>query len=167
MLYCVLGFELNNECGDEAIKAMKLKVTASKLMIFLVLLTLSGCTDSEGIGTSQKNAPANLAIGTVEVKIVFGSERESIQGEVDCMGDSTVFSVLQAAADEMGFAVESTGVLKGDKFITSIGGVENLAGDGKNWIYRVNGVLGDKGSGVFAVKPQDKVVWSFGKYEPE
>ena len=43
----------------------------------------------------------------------------------------------------------------------------NLAGDGKNWIYRVNGVLGDKGSGVFAVKPQDKAVWSFGKYEPE
>ncbi len=146
---------------------MKLKVTASKLMIFVALLTLSGCADSEGIGTNQKNASANLAIGSVEVKIVFGSDREAIQSEVDCMGDSTVYSVLRAASDKMGFAVESTGVLKGDKFITSIGGVENLAGDGGNWIYRVNGVLGDKGSGAFAVKPSDKVVWSFGKYEPE
>lgn len=145
----------------------KLKVTASKLLVFVVLLALSGCSNSNGKGSGEENSPADLAIGTVDVEIVFGAEREAIQSQVDCMNDSTVFSVLQAASNKGGFAFESTGVLKGDKFITSIGGVKNLAGDGKNWIYRVNGELGDKGSGVFAVKPQDRVVWSFGKYEPE
>ena len=136
-------------------------------MVFVVLLAISGCSDSNGKGAGQENSLADLAVGTVEVEIVFGADREAIQSKVDCLNDSTVFSVLQAASDQSGFAFESTGVLKGDKFITSIGGVKNLAGDGKNWIYRVNGDLGDKGSGVFAVKPQDRIVWSFGKYEPE
>lgn len=146
---------------------MKQRITVAKLLVFAALLALSGCTDSAGVGTNQQSSTPDLAIGTVQVEIMFGSDRESIQSEVDCMNDSTVFSVLQAASDRAEFVFESTGVLKGDKFITSIGGVKNLAGDGKNWIYRVNGELGDKGAGVFAVKPQDRVVWSFGKYEPE
>jgi hypothetical protein len=146
---------------------MKLKLAVSRLLIFGFLLALSGCTDSEGNGTNKNNSTTDLAIGTVQVEIRFGSGREGIQNQVDCMNDSTVYSVLQAASDKGEFAFESTGLLKGDKFITSIGGVDNLAGGGRNWIYRVNGVLGDKGAGVFAVKPQDRVVWSFGKYESE
>ena len=152
---------------EKASKLMKLRLAASKLLIFGFLLALSGCTDSEGNGTNKNNSTTDLAIGTVEVEIRFGSDREGIQSQVDCMNDSTVFSVLQTASIKGGFTFESTGVWESDKFITSIGGVDNLAGDGENWIYRVNGVLGDKGAGVFAVKPQDRIVWSFGTYEPE
>lgn len=146
---------------------MKLKLAASGLLIFGFLLALTGCTDSGGNGTNKNNSTTDLAIGTVQVEIRFGSDREVIQSQVDCMNDSTVYSVLQAASIKGGFTFESTGLLKGDKFITSIGGVDKLSGDGKNWIYRVNGVLGDKGAGMFAVKPQDRIAWSFGKYEPE
>jgi len=146
---------------------MKLKLAASGLLMFGVLLALTGCKDLEGNRANQNKSKTDLAIGTVQVEIVFGSNREGIQSQVDCMSDSTVYSVLQAASDKGGFAFESTGLLQGDKFINSIGGVDNLASGGSNWIYRVNGVLGDKGAGVFSVKPQDRVVWSFGKYEPE
>lgn len=146
---------------------MKLKLAASGLLIFGFLLALTGCTDSGGNGTNKNNSTTDLAIGTVQVEIRFGSDREVIQSQVDCMNDSTVYSVLQAASIKGGFTFESTGLLKRDKFITSIGEVDKLSGDGKNWIYRVNGVLGDKGAGMFAVKPQDRIAWSFGKYEPE
>ena len=146
---------------------MKLKLAASGLLIFGFLLALMGCTDSGGNGTNKNNSTTDLAIGTVQVEIRFGSDREVIQSQVDCMNDSTVYSVLQAASIKGGFTFESTGLLKGDKFITSIGGVDKLSGDGKNWIYRVNGVLGDNGAGMFAVKPQDRIAWSFGMYEPE
>ena len=157
----------SSQWREKADETMKPRLAVARLLICGVLLVLSGCADSGGNGTNPKTANPNLVIGTVHVEILFGSDRSSIQNEVDCMNDTTVFSALQAAAEKGGYGFESTGVLKGDKFITSIGGVDNLAADGKNWIYQVNDVLGDKSSGVYAVQPEDRVVWSFGKYEPE
>ena len=63
---------------------------------------------------------------------------------------------------------ESTGREADKKFVTSIGGVDNLVAAGDNWVYRVNGKLGDKSSGLYPVEPGDELLWVFGKYsEPE
>ena len=61
---------------------------------------------------------------------------------------------------------EMTGGTDATTFIVSIGGVENEKSLGDNWVYRVNGKLGDKSAGLFQVQPGDQIEWSFGKYEP-
>ena len=49
----------------------------------------------------------------------------------------------------------------------TIGEAVDQASAGDNWVYRVNGVLGDKSSGLYRVNPGDHVIWGFGKYSAE
>jgi len=45
--------------------------------------------------------------------------------------------------------------------------IDDLAneGSGRNWIYRVNGKLADRGIGAFNLKLGDTVLWRFEKYQ--
>ena len=109
--------------------------------------------------------PKNVVvIGMVELEIEFNSDRENILCSVPCSADSTVYEVLEVARSQGDLDFSSTGQVAEMRFVKSIGGVENLAAAGDNWVYRVNGKLGDKSSGLFSVSPGDRVVWAFGKY---
>ncbi|MCA9270087.1 MAG: DUF4430 domain-containing protein, partial [Planctomycetales bacterium] len=50
-------------------------------------------------------------------------------------------------------------------FLTQIDDVANEGGAGKNWVYRVNGKLGDRSIGVQKLDKGDKVLWRFQAYE--
>lgn len=81
---------------------------------------------------------------------------------MDWQAEMTVFDVISRFSPSLD--VESTG--QGETlFVKSIAGQKNLGSAGDNWIYRVNGQLGDCSCGVYPVAAGDEVVWSFGKYE--
>ena len=121
-----------------------------------------GCNSESGSQAGQAVAvPASL--GKVTVTISFHSDRDDIEATVPCFDNSTAFSVLEQAAKENEFKVDSAG--KGEtRFVKAIAGVVNLRSEGDNWIYKVNDQLGDKSSGLYPVKPDDRIEWSFGKY---
>jgi len=48
--------------------------------------------------------------------------------------------------------------------VEQIGDLSNQ-GDGKNWIYSVNGKQGEVSSGIHVLKPSDAVLWKFQLYE--
>ncbi|MEE3372790.1 MAG: DUF4430 domain-containing protein [Planctomycetota bacterium] len=49
-------------------------------------------------------------------------------------------------------------------FLTAIDGLKN-EGQGKNWIYRVNGKLGDRSFAIQTLNPGDVTLWNFGQYK--
>ncbi len=48
--------------------------------------------------------------------------------------------------------------------VTQIGDLKNQ-GNGKNWIYAVNGKTAEVGAGTYALEPDDRVLWEFKEYE--
>lgn len=80
--------------------------------------------------------------------------------------DGMTVGDVMAAAKEQGlhYRVRGSGATA---FITEIEGVKNEGAAGRNWIYRVNGKLGDRSFAVFPVRPGDKVTWRFEAYRPE
>jgi hypothetical protein len=49
-------------------------------------------------------------------------------------------------------------------FIEKIDDLENQGAKGPNWIFRVNGKLGDRSYGVTTLNPGDTVLWKFDTY---
>ena len=49
--------------------------------------------------------------------------------------------------------------------LTKIDDLKNQGGRGENWIYRVNGKLGNRSFSTKKISPSDHVLWKFGKYE--
>lgn len=49
-------------------------------------------------------------------------------------------------------------------FIEAIDDLENRGANGPNWVFRVNGKLGDRSYAVTNVKPGDTVLWKFDTY---
>jgi hypothetical protein len=79
----------------------------------------------------------------------------------------TVLNMLESAAKQtpgVQYEIGGSGELT---ILNSIDGVENQGGgDGaKNWIFTVNGRLGDKSCAVARVEPSDAVLWKFDLYE--
>ncbi len=50
-------------------------------------------------------------------------------------------------------------------FLSQIDDVANEGGGGKNWVFRVNGKLGQRSCGIAELRSGDAVLWRFQKYE--
>jgi len=123
-------------------------------------VTLAGCGQPDMALLEPEDAKV---AGTVDLEIDFQSQREKIEVPIPCSADSTVFSILTRAKNLDDLDFESRGNGPASRFVTSIGGVENQAAAGDNWVFRVNGELADRGCGEVSVKPGDHVQWSFGE----
>ncbi len=138
------------------------------LLPLAMVLALSGCNQQKsqsGTGVLDSQAPV---AGTVQLEIDFQSDRENVDADIPCSADSTVFTILQRAQNLGDVEFKAIGTDKPEStFVRSIGGVDNLAGAGDNWVFSVNGEMGKKGAALVAVKPGDEVTWVFGKYEPK
>ncbi len=98
----------------------------------------------------------------VSLQIRVGTGSEPIESTTVWTNGMTVFDALIGLSPTV--AVESTG--QGESlFVKSIAGQANLGSAGDNWIYRVNGKLGDCSCAVYELEAGDTGVWSFGKYE--
>jgi hypothetical protein len=81
-------------------------------------------------------------------------------------GDLSIADIMKKIAEtEKEFRYKSRG--RGDTFfVTEINGRKNEGARGRNWIFKVNGKLGNKSAGSFKIKAGDKVEWNFQKYQP-
>ena len=75
----------------------------------------------------------------------------------------TVFDAMQAA-DQHPRGIDLAYRGKGaTALLERIDDLEN-EGAGRNWIFRVNGKLADRGMGVYELKSRDAILWKFEKY---
>ncbi len=103
------------------------------------------------------------AIIEVDVEIDFKNSTPPLTGKVTLEKDQTAFAALENFARQKELKVDFKG--QGETlFVMGIGEVANQGAGGINWTYRINGELGDRSSGIFSLKPGDKVLWIFGKY---
>jgi hypothetical protein len=121
------------------------------------------------LACERKPAPGILrpaAAAPIDLKVDFNGRRDNKQFPVDWRAGMTAFSLLELLAAEGQLHVSHRG--HGNQtLVTAIDGLENQWGAGDNWIFTVNGRLGDRSSAVFELRPGDRVVWRFGKYAPD
>ena len=99
------------------------------------------------------------AMGGKAMRALLGNRRKGRALEKD----QTAFAALENFARQKELKVDFKG--QGETlFVMGIGEVTNQGAGGINWTYRINGELGDRSSGIFSLKPGDKVLWIFGKY---
>lgn len=141
--------------------------------VLLISLWISGCGGDGDEGPlevgGRENQAARPAGGTgdadqlnVTISVLGQEAAEVVDVPVVWREGMTVWDVLQQVEPQL--EVDSTG--QGETlFVQSIGGRQNLGAAGDNWVYRVNGKLGDRSCAVYPVEAGDQVIWSFGKYE--
>lgn len=114
--------------------------------------------------TENKPTSDKPAAKTVSLTIDFSDGSQLVFPALPWQEKQTVLSTLeQAAKHPRGVKLEKRG--SGETaMVTAIGGAEN-EGSGRNWLFRVNGDLGDRSSAIFEVSPGDAVLWKFGTYE--
>lgn len=143
-------------------------------LVLFLSVCLVGCERSgsgtpkptNGAGTRDSAAGASSQTPVsieVEVRLEFAGQREAVAGTVKLPAEGTAFDALSQLAEQQGLAVESRGE-GATLFVMAVGGIAN-GGPGKpNWIYRVDGKLGDRSAGVYVLGPGQKLVWSLGDY---
>lgn len=78
--------------------------------------------------------------------------------------ETTVLTALEAAAKHPR-GIRFTHQGKGETLlVTAIDDLKN-EGRGRNWLYEVNGKLGDRSCAVMPLQAGDSVLWRFGKYQ--
>jgi hypothetical protein len=148
----------------------------------LPLATLGGCsgqagapavpaaTSAEATGGGKAAADAKLAGAkphTVELIIDYGDGVQKRFTDIGWRESMTVLDVLKAAQDHshgISFSARSSG---DTAMMTKLDDEKNQGGaaDAKNWIFRINGRMGDESCGIAEVRPGDTVLWKFGLYE--
>ncbi len=137
-----------------------------------IAIALMACAMSFGTSRAQETpAPAKPSTdkATVELAVRFADGRTREFEAVAYRKDMSVADLMNAVkankANDFRFEHKGAGETA---FLLSIDGVENRSGQSKDfWIYRVNEKLGDRSFGAYILKPGDKVLWHFGKYQPE
>jgi hypothetical protein len=136
--------------------------SAAVLLIVLAMLFAIWRVDQNAdSGAVEKTS------GVVHFVISFNGhhpENQRHEFQTDYEPGMTVFSAMQAARqnDQLKFQSKGSGETA---FITSIDGVSNLGAANDNWIYRVNGKVIQKSSGVCEIAPYDEIEWRLGQYE--
>jgi hypothetical protein len=128
-----------------------------------ILLTCLAIGCDKQVATPVETPP--IASGTVDLMIDF-RDRDDIMVAIPCSADSTVLSIMQRAQNIGDLKFTSRGSAD-TAFLTAINGIKNEGGGGDNWVFRVNGKLGDRSIGTFPVNPQDEILWRFGVYNQE
>jgi hypothetical protein len=111
--------------------------------------------------------PADAKPRAIELTIDYGDGVEKRFDDIAWKEGMTVFDVLAAAQKHShGISFSS----KGSGATLMVTKIDDLANQGgatsdKNWVFRINGHLGDESCGVVVLRPGDAVLWKFGPYE--
>ena len=134
---------------------------ASLVTPYLLLLVGSLLLLNAPIADGQQVSPAKKS--QVVLIIDYGDHFQKHFTAITWVRDMTILEVLQAAVKHpRGIQFNHRGKGK-TAFLTSIDKLKNQGGD-RNWVYRVNGKLGDRSFAAFTVQPTDTILWTFGKY---
>ena len=119
---------------------------------------------------SAQTPPSSAAPGaertlTVALVVDYGDGMQKRYSSLAWHEGMTVQDALQLAEQHpRGIRWTSRGK-RATALLLSIDELNNGAAPGKNWIYRVNGKLGDRSFAVFPLQSGDLVEWKFDRYE--
>ena len=105
--------------------------------------------------------------GIVQLEIDYGDGVQKRLTSLPWRAEMTVADAMElAAAHQRGIRYNQEGV-GANALLVSIDGLENEGGgaSSRNWIYRINGVQGDRSFAVYELQSGDTVLWSFTTYE--
>lgn len=127
--------------------------------LLLVLVALVFCSAAV---VAQEAAPPKTAVKTVQLTIDYGDGSQKVFPTLAWKEKQTVLEVLQAAEKHpRGIKLKHRGS-GAALLVTAIDGAANEGG-GSNWLYEVNGTLGDRSCAIYEVQAGDKLLWKFGK----
>ena len=136
----------------------------SKRLAALLLVAL-GVSSAPAISEVRAQSPTQPTVNKLRLKIVSGEEKQMFEIE-SSEKLKTVSDLLKYVADaDESFKYKSRGSGR-TFFITEINGQKNEGARGRNWIYTVNGKLGNKSAGLFEIKPGDEIEWNLKRYRP-
>ncbi len=131
---------------------------------FLFLLALACSICSTGATVAQPPKEPETVRETVKLVVDYGDGVQKQLTALTWTKEMTVFTALEALAKHpRGVKITHQG--KGETLlVTAIDELKN-EGRGRNWLYEVNGKLGDRSCAVMPLKAGDSVLWRFGKYQ--
>ena len=140
---------------------LHLSALLAAVIVALALLPLASAGDEKAKPAPKAGEPAQEL---VKVVIDYGDGVQKTFSAVPWKQELTVFAALESVAKHpRGVKIAHQG--KGETvLVTAIDDLKN-EGRGRNWLYEVNGKLGDRSSGVMPLKAGDSVLWRFGKYQ--
>lgn len=133
---------------------------ARRTWLFAALL-IAGCLlpSLSALQAQEKTAPK-----TVTLTVDYGDGVKKVFSEIPWKEKLTVFAALEEAVKHpRGVKVKTTG--RGST--TMVIAIDELTNTGseRNWLFRVNGDLGDRSSALVELAPGDAVLWQFAEYE--
>ena len=116
--------------------------------------------------TERKPSPAEPKKPNVRLTVDYGDGAQKCYPRIPWSKKMTAFDATRWAAQHpRGIKL----VKRGQGSTTLVTQIDDLknggGGDAKNWIFRVNGKMGDKSCAVFSVRPGDRILWSFERYK--
>lgn len=125
-------------------------------VLILGALTISCLT----IFTAHESHSQNKTTKTVSLTVDYGNGFERRYTALNWTENMTALDATRLASKhKQGFTIRVKGS-GATAFVDSIDGIENQ-GQGKNWMYRVNGKKGDRSSGIYKLRDKDVVKWTF------
>jgi hypothetical protein len=97
----------------------------------------------------------------VTVAVNFGNGIRTVFPPIAWQPDMSVHDAMRST-----FRNDARFEIKGSDegaFLESIDGVANEGAGGRNWVYSVNGKVGDRSFAVYELEPGSEVLWTFGK----
>ena len=137
-----------------------------RMLTAVGLLAVLACTPTFLRSYAVAEPPQQPATAKESVKLAvdYGDGVQKQFTSLPWTKEMTVLSALEAAAKHprgIRFAHQGKGETV---LVIAIDDVKN-EGRGRNWLYEVNGKLGDRSCGVMPLKAGDSVLWRFGKYQ--
>jgi Domain of unknown function (DUF4430) len=138
-------------------------------ILAVAIAALAGCGQDAlpGVKPSAAKRQVHLAAEgepAVELRIDYGDGVEKQFERIPLVEGMTVLGALRFAADHpRGITFEKRG--DGElAFLTKIDDLGNQGGgDGRNWLYRVNGKPATKSFDAYVLSPGDVILWKFDK----
>lgn len=141
-----------------------LRQSEQRQVSLLVVAVLALAALSAERATAEPAQDPQPAKETVKLLIDYGDGAQKVFSAIPWTKETTVFTALESAAKHSR-GIKFTHQGKGETvLVTAIDDLKN-EGRGKNWLYEVNGKLGDRSCAVMPLKAGDSVLWRFGKYQ--
>ncbi len=129
-----------------------------------VLALAGGAAKDDKTSQNPAAAKSNTKKKTVRIEIDYSDGAQKILSAIPWKPRMTLSDAMTyAAAHKHGIKIKTRG--KGSiRFLEKIDDLANQGASGPNWVFRVNGKLGDRSYAITPLKPGDAILWKFDTY---
>ncbi|HMO15534.1 MAG TPA: DUF4430 domain-containing protein [Pirellulaceae bacterium] len=133
----------------------KIQSSVAIALVVLILQFSAGCRNRSNSETTT--TPTQITV----VLSITGSARELDATDLSVPTGSTVFQLMQIAAQKKLITLDDFSETLGQVFIKSINGQSNSQQQGRYWLFYVNDELSKVGCNSYILENGDQIRWSF------